>query len=106
VRGYEIHMGRSQVSGRPLFMLSENGGERPEGCISEDGMVMGSYVHGLFDLPSFRSFFLSKAPGGARAAPSQEDVEASVDRGLDVLAAVVRDSLDMDKLMRILEDGA
>jgi len=105
VRGYEIHMGRSESREAPLFYLEENGKDRPEGAISPDGMVMGSYVHGMFDLPSFRSYFLGKAPGEGQRAEAEVDYEASVDQGLDRLAAVVRENLDMDKLVSILKEG-
>jgi adenosylcobyric acid synthase len=47
VRGYEIHAGVSKGAAlqRPLLML----GDAMEGCISEDGQIIGSYVHGLLD---------------------------------------------------------
>lgn len=47
VSGYEIHMGisRGDALTRPAFYI----GERPEGAMSVDGQVLGTYVHGLFD---------------------------------------------------------
>ncbi len=39
VSGYEIHMGRT-TSSRPIF--------EDDGCVSEDGLVWGTYLHGLF----------------------------------------------------------
>ncbi|NVE01826.1 cobyric acid synthase [Massilia sp. BJB1822] len=49
VTGYEIHMGVSSGSSmeRPVFHI----GGRPEGAISEDNQVLGTYLHGLFDTP-------------------------------------------------------
>ncbi len=40
VRGYEIHKGRT-ITRNPIF--------EDEGCASEDGMVWGTYMHGLFE---------------------------------------------------------
>jgi adenosylcobyric acid synthase len=47
VDGYEIHMGISSGAAlaRPVFEIDG----RPEGACSEDGQIMGSYLHGMFD---------------------------------------------------------
>ena len=47
VAGYEIHMGVSAGSAleRPAFEIEG----RPEGARSDDGQVLGTYLHGLFD---------------------------------------------------------
>ena len=39
VSGYEIHMGKT-ISSNPIF--------EDDGCASEDGLVWGTYLHGLF----------------------------------------------------------
>ena len=62
VRGYEIHMGMTESGDSlPLFDIEDLAGKHLDGAVSHDGMVMGSYLHGSFDLPAFRRFFLSKA---------------------------------------------
>jgi adenosylcobyric acid synthase len=47
VEGYEIHMGVSDggALARPAFEI----GGRVEGACSEDGQILGTYLHGLFD---------------------------------------------------------
>jgi adenosylcobyric acid synthase len=105
IRGYEIHMGMSTSRESPLFILEEGGGEKEEGSISPDGMVMGSYVHGMFDLPAFRKMFLSKVPEMAGWSAESVDYQRSVEEGLDAVAAVVSASLDMNKVMSILKEG-
>ncbi|MDH5785963.1 MAG: cobyric acid synthase, partial [Chromatiales bacterium] len=49
VEGYEIHMGISHGAGlsRPAARL----GELDDGAISKDNLILGSYLHGLFDHP-------------------------------------------------------
>jgi adenosylcobyric acid synthase len=105
VRGYEIHMGMSESKEQPLFILDEGNEEKREGSISEDGMVMGSYVHGLFDLPAFRAVFLSRVPSSVAMGAATLDYDRSVDEGLDVVASVVGSSMDMDRILRILREG-
>jgi len=50
VAGYEIHAGITIGSGlkRPLVKFPDSS----DGAISEDNQVIGTYLHGLFDLPS------------------------------------------------------
>jgi adenosylcobyric acid synthase len=50
VEGYEIHMGVSSgpALARPAFEIDG----RSEGACSDDGQILGSYLHGMFDHPS------------------------------------------------------
>jgi adenosylcobyric acid synthase len=50
VEGYEIHMGVSSgpALARPAFAIEG----RSEGACSDDGQILGSYLHGMFDHPS------------------------------------------------------
>jgi adenosylcobyric acid synthase len=49
VTGYEIHMGTSTGAAlqRPAFTIDG----RPEGAVSGDNQILGTYLHGLFDTP-------------------------------------------------------
>ncbi|MFP4532597.1 MAG: cobyric acid synthase, partial [Desulfobacterales bacterium] len=53
--GYEIHMGRTEIiGGNGWLTVIEQNGEAvnfTDGCMSEDGRVLGTYIHGLFDEP-------------------------------------------------------
>jgi adenosylcobyric acid synthase len=94
VRGYEIHMGMTESAEEPLLHITEEGKEHPEGAISADGMVMGTYMHGIFDLPSFRRFYLDKAQAGSCTAEG-EDASLAVERSLQDLARAVEASVDL-----------
>lgn len=94
VRGYEIHMGKTESREEPLLHIIEEGKEHPEGAISADGMVMGTYMHGIFDLPSFRRFYLDKAQAG-HCTEEGEDATLAVERSLEELARVVEASVDL-----------
>ncbi|WP_158971687.1 cobyric acid synthase [Chachezhania sediminis] len=93
VNGYEIHIGRTSGAdtGRPFAMV----GDRPEGAISADGRVMGSYLHGLFSDNAFRGAFLQMVG----AEPEGRDYDAGVEATLDALAAHVEAHLDVDGLL-------
>ncbi|MGC4078539.1 MAG: cobyric acid synthase [Rubrivivax sp.] len=100
VRGYEMHMGRTAGDGlaRPWLQLDDGaGGATPEGAVSADGRVMGSYVHGLFAADAFRRHFLERI-GAQRSAL---DYEAQVEATLDALADHVERALDLDALLAL-----
>ena len=65
VTGYEIHAGRLQGArrGKPLFRLQERAGspvDELDGCRVEGRTVWGTYLHGLFDEPEFRHWYLDQ----------------------------------------------
>ena len=101
VEGYEIHMGQTERSPScaPAFLL-ENGEE--DGAVSADGTVWGTYLHGLFERPTFRRCWLNtlKAqrhwPCLAASAPEEKGAR------FDLLAETVRSSLDMSAVYRLL----
>jgi adenosylcobyric acid synthase len=96
VRGYEIHMGRTTTTGgTDLFQIKDMDGIHNEGNISDDGMVMGTYLHGVFDLPSFRRFFLSKVKGTVEVERPLEDQGSVVEQSLELLARALEKNVDM-----------
>lgn len=103
IKGYEIHMGKTEIGDcSPLFQIEESGGLRSEGAISKDKMCMGTYIHGLFDLPSFRRFFLELVTKSERDGDI-EDHDSLVEENLDKLAEVVQNNIDMDVILKILK---
>jgi len=98
VRGYEIHMGRTESSEGPLFRLEPDG--RGEGSWDQGRKVMGSYLHGLFDLPAFRASFLSMVQHRDGIGTNRTDHDAEIDASLDRLAAMLEDHLGLDALLR------
>jgi len=91
LRGYEIHMGRSDVrEPRPLAGMSRPGqSPLPDGCFSTDGRIWGCYIHGLFANDAFRRGWLGSlgwqgAPASQRRDPYErlaDHVEAALDTG-------------------------
>lgn len=61
IRGYEIHMGRSQAleAGlEPFCVIGRGEGRRADGALSAGGQVWGAYLHGLFDNDALRHAWL------------------------------------------------
>jgi len=82
VSAYEIHMGVSAGAAleRPAFEI----GGRGEGACSDDGQVIGTYLHGLFDSASACSALLRWAGLHSDASVDSHALrEASLDRIAD-----------------------
>ncbi len=100
VRGYEIHHGQTVSSHPPLLHFSDG---RTCGVSSDDGLIWGAYLHGIFDDDHFRRWFLDGLrqrqgldPMGRVCAPY--DLEPAFDR----LADTVRAQLDLEQVYRLL----
>jgi adenosylcobyric acid synthase len=95
IEAYEIHIGRTDGPdcARPFATL--NG--KPEGAISREGRVQGSYLHGLFTSDAFRKAYLAKLdiPAG------DEPYHARVESALDALADHIETHLDVDSLLAL-----
>ncbi len=108
LRGYEIHMGRSEVAGPAPFTIAARGGEacgEPDGCLSASGLVLGTYLHGLFDnAAACRGFvdFLRVRKGLAPLGSSVASPEAIKEAAYDRLAASVREALDMERIYSLI----
>jgi adenosylcobyric acid synthase len=101
VTGYEIHMGVTHPGGVAAF--------GDDGAVSESGIVIGTYLHGLFENENFRHAFLEflrrrKNPGQGQSLSPQAEmgVKAKVD-GFAELAQATEDHLDMKKIWRMLD---
>jgi len=92
--GYEMHMGTTDGSdrARPFGQLAD---ATPEGAVSADGRVSGTYIHGLFANDRQREKWLARF----NAAAGGFDYEAGVDATLDALAAHLEKHIDLDRLI-------
>jgi adenosylcobyric acid synthase len=95
VRGYEIHMGRTHGPAlkRPAVLLDDG---TPDGAISVDGQIMGTYLHGLFEETSACAALLRWA---GLTQPTQIDHAARREQALDRLADTIEAECDLDSLL-------
>lgn len=90
VTGYEIHMGNTE-GGEAAF--------GDDGSVSENGLVIGTYLHGLFENENIRNSFMGylyKRRGLTYNGGNHSD-------GIEELAGFVEANLDMDSIHRMLE---
>ncbi|MDO5706978.1 MAG: cobyric acid synthase [Paracoccus sp. (in: a-proteobacteria)] len=93
VTGYEIHMGRSQGPdcACPFAHIPE-----PDGAISPDGRVMGTYLHGAFADDAFRKTFLARL-----GTTSTARFDTGVEDALDALADHLDQHLNTDAIFAL-----
>ena len=90
VSGYEIHAGVSSGPALERAAVHLDDG-RMDGAISEDGQVLGTYLHGLFELPAACEALLRW--GGLEDA-QRVDYHALRERDIERLADLVDAHLD------------
>jgi len=106
IKGYEIHMGKT-LSDSPIFT--------GDGAQDETGLILGTYLHGIFSNVNFKTAFLEYVRSKKEDCPSIYQ-EAAVERlrtsndashncvndPYDELAGVIRQNVDIDRLLAII----
>ncbi len=98
IKGYEIHAGLSKGKAlqHPLLQLSHG----PDGAISEDQQIIGSYLHGLFEQQTSCDALLQWA--GLNIANSPDYI-AQRETDIERLAEMIEQHLDTEKFLNILK---
>jgi adenosylcobyric acid synthase len=106
VRGYEIHVGETQYldQASPFARIRRAGDSAPvlDGCISLNGHVLGTYLHGIFHEDAFRHAFLSAARSacGLASATTFLNWKRLREREFDRLAGAVEKAVDLKRLLQ------
>ena len=105
ISGYEIHMGETENyenSNSPFKLTSRQDipdfNQTFDGLQSEDGMVFGTYIHGLFHNPCIRESIVKVLAENKGIKIKESNYEYSMDAEFNKLAEWVRSSLDMNFL--------
>ena len=107
ISGYEIHMGQTrceekndafQIIATPEGPVSYN-----DGVLNPRGMIIGTYLHGLFHNDDFRRVFIGNLRRYWGLPENADGVVIEKDKEYDKLAALVRRSLDIPRIYRIME---
>ena len=97
--GYHMHMGVTEGADRARPFATVAG--KPEGAVSPDGRVIGTYLHGLFAADDFRSAFLARLGAATSGALRYE---AEIEATLDGLATHLERHLDLDMLLGLARE--
>ena len=109
IEGYEIHAGRTNQDKQarvnaPLRIVDRSGvaANDLDGAVSDDGLVVGTYLHGLFaNEPvrrSFHAWLASRQLNGPVNAPRPTDAETPEIDPHDRWADVLERALDLSLL--------
>jgi adenosylcobyric acid synthase len=95
VQGYEIHLGRTSSQELSLLTL----GDHTDGAVRVDGLIAGSYLHGLLENQPLRRALVERLASrrGYLWRPSPEPASDPYDR----LADIVERSLDLSGLASV-----
>ena len=116
VSGYAIHMGVTRLGNvRPCFRLvlppdsigqNHSPADTFDGAVSHDGLVWGTYIHGVFDRPDFRRTWLNgirrRKGWEAVGLDTSEVVSHRLDGELDRWADHVGRHVNCEPLFQIL----
>ena len=110
--GYEIHMGQTTDTKahvlHPICLTQRAGAACREvhGSARADGLVWGTYMHGIFDNDGFRRCMLNalRLQKGLPALPVSQNYRAAKQKKYDRLAHIVRQHLRMDVLQHIMKE--
>lgn len=108
--GYEIHMGKTSLGkdAGPAFKVIKRGDKIVDdfdGAIDNNGLILGTYIHGIFDrLPLRRRFveFLMKTKGIESKEKVVKDIKVEWQKSLGQLSHIVKTSLDMNRVCEII----
>lgn len=102
VEGYEIHMGITTLRGDSYTDFTSDG----TGICSDN--IYGTYIHGFFDRGEIAEAVvraLAERKGIAYKGGDAVDHREFREKEFDRLADILRSSLDMDKIYRILDEA-
>ena len=99
ITGYEIHMGVTQ--GPALINPAIKLEDKNDGAMSDDGKIIGTYLHGLFESTESCNALLGWAGLKNSAAPDYNDLR---EQGINQLADCLQDNIDINQLMAILDN--
>lgn len=102
LKGYEIHMGKTFLSGKDRALLKLEDGSF-DGLISESGNVFGTYLHGIFENENFVYNILSYVANKKGIIIDKLiGMEEYMEKEYDKLEKLIRENIDMQRIYEII----
>jgi len=106
--GYEIHMGQTRrFDAEPLFRVFERNRiacETEDGCMARGSRIIGTYMHGMFDVPGITKRWLTTIGLSDIEVPDTHGLAAK-DTAYDDLAAHFEKHIDTKAIIETLTSG-
>lgn len=107
IDGYEIHAGKVTAGPEAVPWLQIRG--QADGIMNREGNVLGTHLHGLFDDGQLFAAIASQVRalrGDSDPSAAPVSFEEFREKEFDRIAAIVRSSVDMDAVYRIIRGEA
>jgi len=105
--GYEIHMGQTSFKEKSnafqILETPQGAADYGDGTLNARGTVLGTYMHGLFHNSYFRQAFLNSLRRRWGLPEHKGDAATGREEQYDRLAEVVRHSLNIAEIYKIVE---
>jgi adenosylcobyric acid synthase len=108
VDGYEIHAGRTRVldpaDSRPILRLTARLGQvvdEPDGAVSGDGLVCGTYLHGLFENEIVRQTLLAWLAARRGWSWPPDGIAGQMDDPHDRWADALEAAFDVPRILQL-----
>jgi adenosylcobyric acid synthase len=106
VKGYEIHFGKTEPTGKTFYEPLFEFGDCTEGLSSKDMRVGGTYLHNVFHNDSFRSLWLNKIRISKKLNVKDTVNTAQVkEQSYNKLASALYEHLDMEYIKKLIYKG-
>lgn len=107
--GYEIHMGRTEFLSpvEHAFSITKSADEpvsHNDGVVRSDGLIMGTYVHGIFDNDEYRRALINalRQRKGLTPLVAAGNTRQRKEENYNRLADTVRRDLDMEMIYQMM----
>lgn len=104
--GYEIHMGQTRIQGGSDLLnvtgRNQEACDDHDGCLSANGRVMGTYMHGFFDTPAITRHWFDRI-GLPDFEIAGNDGFNARDKAYDLLADHLAKHVDVDAIEKLIK---